>query len=116
MSQVVEIIVKDKIGPYRKGQIVELEDGVLLRALILGGKADVINPPDWELDKVLELEKEEFLYTKKVELVEEPLVETISELTIDTKTEEVKAGVKGNSKQNTDRKTPSSQPRRGRGS
>lgn len=113
MSQVVEIIVKDKIGPYRKGQIVELEDGVLLRALILGGKADVINPPDWELDKVLEAEKSEFFFLKKVEPVEEPLVEVISEPTIET---EVALNVPSTRKQNTDRKTPSSQSRRGRGS
>lgn len=46
----IEIIVYDRIGPYKNGQVVELDDGPFLRALLKGGKADVLNPPDWDPD------------------------------------------------------------------
>lgn len=46
----IEVIIYDRIGNYQVGQIVEIPDGVFLRALLMGGKADVINPPDWSPD------------------------------------------------------------------
>lgn len=46
----IEIIVHDRIGNFVSGQIVEVEDGPFLRAMLRGGKASVLNPPDWELE------------------------------------------------------------------
>lgn len=46
----LEVLFYDRIGPYHNGQVVELEDGVFLRAILKGGKADVVNPPDWSPD------------------------------------------------------------------
>ena len=46
----IEVIIYDRIGKYSPGDIVEIEDGVFLRALLKGGKADVLNPPDWNPD------------------------------------------------------------------
>lgn len=44
---VVEVLFKDRIQNFSRGQIAELEDGAFLRALINGGKVEVLNPPDW---------------------------------------------------------------------
>jgi hypothetical protein len=44
----VEVIFLDHIGRYHVNDVVELEDGPFLRAVLKGGKADVLNPPDWE--------------------------------------------------------------------
>lgn len=43
----VEIIMRDRVYNYTRGQVVTLEDGLFLRALLKGGKAEVLNPPDW---------------------------------------------------------------------
>ena len=48
----IEILVKDNVANFKRGEIVEIEDGILLRALLKGGKAEVINPPDWEPDQI----------------------------------------------------------------
>ncbi len=46
----VEVIFYDHIGNYNVGQVAEIEDGTFLRALLKGGHADVVNPPDWSPD------------------------------------------------------------------
>lgn len=56
----VEVLFYERIGKYVKGQVAELEDGVFLRAILKGGKADVVNPPDWSPEKEDEKIKEAF--------------------------------------------------------
>lgn len=46
----VEVIFHDHIASYNKGQIVEIEEGPFLISILLGNKADAINPPDWTLE------------------------------------------------------------------
>ena len=59
----VEVLFYDHIGQYVSGQVAEIEDGVFLRAVLKGGKADVVNPPDWSPEKEDEKKKEEFKVT-----------------------------------------------------
>lgn len=46
----IEVLIYDHIGPYYEGQVIEIEDGVFLRALLKGGHADILNPSDWNPD------------------------------------------------------------------
>lgn len=46
-NEKIEVIFYDRISSYIPGQVVELDDGPFLRAILKGGKADVVNPPDW---------------------------------------------------------------------
>lgn len=46
----IEVLFNDRIGNYKKDQVVELEEGPFLLAVLKGGKADVLNPPDWSLE------------------------------------------------------------------
>lgn len=64
----IEVIFYERIGKYLKGQVVEIQDGVFLRAILKGGKADVVNPPDWSPEKEDERIKEIF----KVEDINTP--------------------------------------------
>ena len=68
MSEPIEVLFFDRIGPYDKNKLYLLQDGVFLRALLKSGRGAVVNPPDWspekadgleanvkaELDKILE--------------------------------------------------------------
>lgn len=51
MAELVEVLFYDRIGPYNKGGLHMIEDGVFLRALLKSGKGDVVNPPDWTIEK-----------------------------------------------------------------
>jgi hypothetical protein len=67
----IEVIFYDRIGNYSNGQIAEIEDGPFLRALLKGGKADVINPPDWspeKADALVETKKSEINTSEKTKL------------------------------------------------
>jgi len=59
VGQRVEVIFRDRVGGYRRGQVAEIEDGLFLRAALMGGKAEVVNPPDWYPGKE---EEEETVY------------------------------------------------------
>ena len=46
---IIEVIFRDKIGPYNRGQVASFDqENAFLKALLLGKKAEVLNPPDWE--------------------------------------------------------------------
>lgn len=49
----IEVLFSDRIGNYRNGQVAEIEEGPFLRAILKGGKADVLNPPDWDAESYL---------------------------------------------------------------
>lgn len=66
----LEVIFHDRIGGYVNGQIAEVEDSPFIRAALRGGKADVINPPDWELDVPYNENKEEVIIKEEVTPVE----------------------------------------------
>lgn len=63
----IEVLIYERVGPYLAGQVVELGDGVFLRAMLQSGKADVVNPPDW----TPELADQEKQVSNSVEIVEE---------------------------------------------
>lgn len=75
MGTVVEVIFKRRVANHKINDIAHFDDekqAVLLRALIVGGHVDVLNPPDWTLDG--RESDEVFLYrqpTKTVEPVQE---------------------------------------------
>lgn len=51
MGKIVEVIFRDRIGSYVRGQVATIDsDTPFFRALINGGKAEVVNPPDWSFD------------------------------------------------------------------
>lgn len=44
----VEVIFRDRIGNYNRGQVVTLDSETpFFKALIAGKKAEIVNPPDW---------------------------------------------------------------------
>lgn len=52
MAVVVEVIFHRRVAGGNVGEIHEYdEDNKLLHALVRGGSVDVINPPDWTLEK-----------------------------------------------------------------
>lgn len=57
----IEVLFYDHIGQYYPGQVVELSDGPFLRSILRGGKADVLNPPDWDPDDYPEFSNGAFL-------------------------------------------------------
>lgn len=47
----VEVIFRDRIGGFTRGQVAVLDsESVFFKALITGGKAEVVNPPDWGVE------------------------------------------------------------------
>lgn len=46
----VEIIFRDKIAGYRVGEVVKKEYDTFVRAVLRGGQAEVVNPPDFDFE------------------------------------------------------------------
>lgn len=47
----VEVIFRDRIGNFVRGQVATINSETpFFKALINGGKAEVVNPPDWSPD------------------------------------------------------------------
>lgn len=87
----IEVIFYDRIGNYSPGQVAEIEDGVFLRALLKGGKADVLNPPDWTVEAA-DSKKAPITQTEEVSIV------NIEEVPSNTQRIVEKASTNGQSK------------------
>src|ERR1700745_212104 len=80
----IEVIIRDRIGNYQNGQVVEIPDGVFLRALLRGGKAEVLNPPDWSPENADLAKKNLDLLKKKVTETVKPFIEEAVEKVTET--------------------------------